>query len=65
MATVASTDVHLTVPEAARRLGLPGGEVYRLVFSGALSGGPTSNGAVYVSAADVDRYLLTSAAPQR
>lgn len=65
MTTVTSTDVDLTVPEAARRLGLPGGEVYRLVFSGALSGGPASNGAVYVCAADVDRYLLTSAVPQR
>lgn len=51
------TDAKITVPEAARRLGLPGGDVYRLLFRGALAGGPDKDGAVYVSAASVDEYL--------
>jgi hypothetical protein len=51
------TDARITVPEAARRLGLPGGDVYRLLFRGELDGGPAEDGAVYVSVASVDRYL--------
>lgn len=54
---VTDTDAKLTVPEAARRLGLAGGDVYRLIFDRALSGGPSHDGAVYVSAASVDAYL--------
>lgn len=49
----------LTVPQAARRLGLPGEEVYRLVFDGHLEGGPGRDGAVYVSATSVESYLQT------
>lgn len=45
---VVTTDVKLTVPEAARRLGLAGGEVYQLVFLGELPGAPEKNGAVYI-----------------
>lgn len=52
-----TTEAGLTVPEAARRLGLPGGEVYRLLFAGALEGGPAADGAVYISATSVERYL--------
>lgn len=33
-------DTLLTVPEVARRLGIDGGDVYRLIFSGRLAGGP-------------------------
>lgn len=51
------TDAKVTVPEAARRLGLPGGQVYRLVFRGELEGGPAEDGAVYVSVASLERYL--------
>jgi hypothetical protein len=52
----------LTVPEAARRLGLPGDDVYRLIFRGVLVGAPSEDGAVYVSAASVDEYRAKSAA---
>jgi excisionase family DNA binding protein len=54
---MASTDVKMTVPEAARRLGVDGGEVYRLIFRGALSARPGTDGAVYVVATSVDEYL--------
>jgi hypothetical protein len=53
---VAPTDEQLTVPEVARRLGMPGGDVYRLLFRGELAGGPAEDGAVYVSAVSVDEY---------
>ena len=43
------SDTLLTIPEVARRLGLPGGEVYRLIFSGQLAGSPTEDGAVRVA----------------
>jgi excisionase family DNA binding protein len=46
----------LTVPEAARRLGLPGDDVYRLIFRGTLPGRPSEDGAVYVSSSAVDEY---------
>lgn len=52
-----ATDARLTVPEAARRLGLPGGDVYRLVFTGALVGAPDEDGAVYILVDAVDRYV--------
>lgn len=51
------TDARITVPEAARRLGLPGDEVYRLIFRGDLLGGPHKDGAVYVSVASLQTYL--------
>jgi hypothetical protein len=47
----------MTVPEAARALGLPGGDVYRLIFDGELAGGPGTDGSVYVSATSVQQYL--------
>lgn len=54
---MASTDVKMTVPEAARRLGVDGGDVYRLIFRGVLSATPGSDGAVYVDGKSVDEYL--------
>jgi hypothetical protein len=51
------TDAQITVPEAARRLGLPGDEVYRLIFRGELWGAPRKDGAVYVSVASLEAYL--------
>ena len=48
----------LRTPDVARRLGITGREVYELIFSGELRGGPGSDGLVYVDAADVDAYLL-------
>jgi hypothetical protein len=50
-------DAKVTVPEAARRLGLPGGDVYRLLFRGELEGGPADDGAVYVAVASLEQYL--------
>lgn len=54
---MAGGETKMTVPEAARRLGLAGGEVYRLIFRGELPGVPGEDGAVYVSAASVSRYM--------
>jgi hypothetical protein len=51
------TDAQITVPEAARRMGLAGDEVYRLIFRGELRGAPREDGAVYVSIASVEQYL--------
>lgn len=62
MDLVNDTTTQLTVPEAARRLGLPGDDVYRLIFRGVLVGGPSENGAVYVSAATVEQYKAKLAA---
>lgn len=47
----------LRSPEVARRLGLDGPDVYRLLFDGELEGGPGSDGVVYFSEASVDAYL--------
>jgi excisionase family DNA binding protein len=57
--SMASTDVKMTVPEAARRLGVDGGDVYRLIFRGVLSARPGPDGAVYVNAKSVDEYLAS------
>jgi hypothetical protein len=46
----------LTTPQVARRLGVTPAAVYRLIFAGALRGGPGEDGLVYVSADDLDRY---------
>lgn len=49
-----------TIPEVGRRLGLPGPDVYQLIFSGQLGGGPESDGAVYVTEealADYERRM--------
>ncbi len=46
----------LTVPEAARRLGLEGQEVYHLIFEGELDGGPGRDGGVHVPEAAITAY---------
>jgi hypothetical protein len=61
---VSGTDAQVTVPEAARRLGLPGDDVYRLIFRGELVGGPSEDGAVYVSVASLHDYLAKHPAGQ-
>ncbi len=59
-------EARMTAPEAARRLQIAGAEVYRLLFSGELDGGPVEDGAVYLTVRSVDRYLqLASPEPQR
>lgn len=66
--SVTHTDAQITVPEAARRLGLPGEQVYRMTFHGELIGGPHEDGAVYVSAISVQEYVahqVTGHAEQR
>jgi hypothetical protein len=51
------TRTGLRSPEAARRLGIDGADVYRLLFAGDLDGGPGRDGLVYVSEASVEKYL--------
>lgn len=60
MESMTSTEVKLTVPEAARRLGVDGGEVYRLIFNAVLSGRPGADGGVYVTGRSVEAYLANS-----
>ena len=50
------TSERLTVPEVARRLGIPGPEVYELIFTGNLDGTPESDGGVTVSAEEVAEF---------
>ena len=50
------TTERLTVPQVARRLNLPGPEVYRLIFDGQLDGAPEDDGAVYVTDEAVAAY---------
>ncbi len=52
-----TTDAGLRSPEVARRLGIGGDDVYRLIFDGALDGRPDRDGIVYVSEASVGAYL--------
>jgi len=47
----------LRSPEVARRLGIDGADVYRLLFAGELEGGPGVDGLVYMSEASVEAYL--------
>ena len=51
------TSTGLRSPEVARRLGIDGADVYRLLFAGELDGGPGSDGLVYIAEASVDAYL--------
>jgi hypothetical protein len=44
-------------PEAARRLGIDGAEVYRLLFAGELVGGPARDGLVYFDEASLAAYV--------
>ena len=51
-----ATNDRLTVPEVARRLGVPGEQVYEKIFACELDGGPGPDGAVYVTAEALDAY---------
>ncbi len=44
-------------PEAAKRLGLRGRDVYLLLFVGELDGGPGRDGMVYFDEASIEAYL--------
>lgn len=44
-------------PEAAKRLGLRGRDVYALLFAGELDGGPGRDGMVYFDAGSLEAYL--------
>lgn len=51
------TDAKLRSPEAAKRLGISGRDVYRLIFAGELDGRPDADGIVFINEASVDAYL--------
>ena len=51
-----ATDARLRSPEVARRLGIDGPDVYRLIFAGELDGRPDADGIVYVSEASVEAH---------
>ena len=55
MVKLASSGVRST--EAARRLGIDGADVYRMLFAGELEGGPGKDGIVYFDEASIDAYL--------
>ena len=55
MVKLASAGVRST--EAARRLGIDGADVYRMLFAGELEGGPGKDGIVYFDEASIDAYL--------
>lgn len=57
MELMVGTDQRLTVPDVARRLALPGPEVYLLIFEGVIPARLDDDGAVYVSARALDAYL--------
>lgn len=60
---VTVADDRLTVPEVARRLGLSGPDVYQLIFSGELDGGPDEDGAVYVTTEALAAYQRKTGLP--
>jgi hypothetical protein len=57
MPMASASAARLRSPEVARRLGLPGAQVYELIFSGDLDGRPDDDGIVYVTEASVEAYL--------
>lgn len=57
MAVVKVASAGLRSPEVARRLGIDGADVYRLLFALELEGGPGTDGLVYISEASVGAYL--------
>ena len=52
-----ATAARLRSPEVARRLGIDGADVYKLIFAGELDGRPDKEGIVYITEASVDGYL--------
>lgn len=57
MTTMTTEDTRVSVPEAARRLGMRGSEVYGLIFDGQLDAEPTLTEGVRVSVASLERWL--------
>lgn len=57
-----ATDARLRSPEVARRLGIDGPEVYKLIFAGVLDGRPDGDGIVDISEASVEAYLAAHGA---
>lgn len=55
--TMSDTQHGLRSTEVARRLGISGEEVYRLIFAGELDGRPDHEGIVRVSETSVEQYL--------
>lgn len=51
------TEGGLRSPEAAKRLGIRGRDVYQLLFAGELDGGPGRDGMVNFDEASIDSYL--------
>ena len=54
---LAAVGIVVRVPEAARRLGLDGVEVYRLISAGELAAGRGPDGLVYVRTAAIAAYV--------
>lgn len=59
--TMQGTDL-VSVPEAARRLGLDGVHIYELLLDGRIDGGPSLDGTVRVSLQSIRAYLEAAAA---
>lgn len=60
------TPERLTVPETARRLGIAGEDVYRMIFSGELGGSPDpDDGGVYVQVPTIEACEKEHAAAKR
>jgi hypothetical protein len=50
-------DTHVSVPEAARRIGVHTEDAYKLIFEGSLDGRPDHDGIVRVSDRAIAEYL--------
>lgn len=57
MLVMTEEESRVSVPEAARRLGLRGSEVYRLIFEGELDAVPTLHEGVRVPVAALERWV--------
>ena len=57
MLVMTEEESRVSVPEAARRLGMRGSEVYRLIFEGELDAVPTLHEGVRVPVAALERWL--------
>ena len=55
------TEELVTTPEAGRRLGITGREVYDLIFAGELDGKPDDTGQVKIATSEIERYRLSHA----
>lgn len=57
METMTRTEEHVSVPKAARMLGMNGGELYRMIFRGELEAMPTREHGVLVPVEAVRRLV--------